>query len=131
MIIDTNIIISLARERHKKIDGLATAFMRRHTNEKKFVTQTIIGEFSCGASVNSKEILSKVMLPYTVLPLNHEVSWQYSQIYKKLAVQGKLIGVNDMWIAAAGLAYDVPVATGNLREFQRVEGLEVIPLEEA
>ena len=42
-----------------------------------------------------------------------------------LQANGLLIGANDLWIAAAGLAYGVPVVTRNAEHFVRVPGLRV------
>ena len=64
--------------------------------------------------------------PFEVLPITQDVTWQYGQIYQKLSSIGKIIGTNDLWIAATALAHSVPVATNNVREFSRVKGLEVI-----
>ena len=33
---------------------------------------------------------------------------------------------NDLWIAAAGLTYRMPVVSRNARHFERVPGLEVV-----
>ena len=37
-----------------------------------------------------------------------------------------MIGGHDLLIAATALEYDLPLLTGNLREFERVGGLEVV-----
>ena len=37
-----------------------------------------------------------------------------------------LIGANDLWIAATGLAYGCPVVTANQAHFERVPGLVVL-----
>ena len=56
-----------------------------------------------------------------------EISWQYGEMYRRLQVKGTLIGINDLWIAATALVYDMAVVTNNVAEFRRVEGLTVIP----
>lgn len=38
---------------------------------------------------------------------------------------GNLIGAHDLWIAATGLAYEMPVVTRNVEHFRSVPGLEV------
>jgi len=43
-----------------------------------------------------------------------------------LAAAGQLIGSNDLWIAAAGLADSMPIVTRNQDEFRRVPNLGVI-----
>jgi predicted nucleic acid-binding protein len=43
-----------------------------------------------------------------------------------LQANALLIGANDLWIAAAGLAHGLPVVTRNAQHYSRVPGLEVI-----
>lgn len=38
---------------------------------------------------------------------------------------GRLIGANDLWIAATALAHDMPLVTANHKDFVRVPGLDV------
>jgi tRNA(fMet)-specific endonuclease VapC len=70
--------------------------------------------------------LEKFILPFECLPIDAETSWHYGVQYRELAKRGELIGCNDLWIAAAALAHQLPLATSNLREFERVGGLEVV-----
>jgi tRNA(fMet)-specific endonuclease VapC len=56
-----------------------------------------------------------------------EVAWQYGEIYRQLQSSGKLIGTNDMWIAATALVHKMGVVTRNISEFQHVAGLIVVP----
>jgi predicted nucleic acid-binding protein len=37
-----------------------------------------------------------------------------------------LIGANDLWIAATGLAYRMPIVTRNVELYRRVPNLQVI-----
>ena len=55
-----------------------------------------------------------------------EVAWQYGEIYRDLATRGRLIGANDMWIAATALVHNLGVVTNNCGEFERVSGLSVV-----
>lgn len=54
-----------------------------------------------------------------------EVSWHYGRTYRHLKDNGRLIGANDLWIAATGLAYQMSVVTKDVDHFRRVPGLEV------
>ena len=49
----------------------------------------------------------------------------YGEIRATLEKQGRLIGNNDLWIAAHALSLNVTLATNNVREFRRVAGLSV------
>lgn len=59
------------------------------------------------------------------IPLSTEVGKYYGQIRSKLEKQGKLIGNNDLWIAAHALATDLILVTNNVKEFARVPKLKI------
>lgn len=50
----------------------------------------------------------------------------HAQVWAELARRGQLIGPHDLQIAAAALALDHDVATLNVTEFRRVNGLKVV-----
>jgi len=54
------------------------------------------------------------------------VDWRYGQLYRYLKGQGRMIGVNDLWIAATALVHSCPVVTANDEHFRRVPDLEVL-----
>ena len=64
--------------------------------------------------------------PFRILPHTREVSWEYGATYRYLQRQGMLIGANDLWIGAVGLAYRIPVVTRNPEHFRRIPQLAVI-----
>jgi len=60
-----------------------------------------------------------------VVPLEAPADQLYAKIRADLARRGKLIGPNDLFIAAHALALDLVLVTGNIGEFSRVPGLAV------
>lgn len=126
MIIDTNILIRLERETRRGKAGEATAFFESLKSTRLCITPTIAGEIACGASMSGREVWERFLKPYEVVPINTAATWHYGVQYRSLAKNGQLIGSNDLWIAATALAHQMPVATGNTMEFQRVNGLHVI-----
>lgn len=60
-----------------------------------------------------------------VLPIDMATARSHSQLWAELAHHGKMIGVHDSWLAATCLAHGFRMATHNLREFERVPGLDV------
>jgi predicted nucleic acid-binding protein len=66
-----------------------------------------------------------VLAAIPVLVVDLATARSHAQLWADLARQGKMIGVHDSWLAAACLAHGLRLATGNLREFPRVPGLEV------
>ncbi|MEO5712918.1 MAG: type II toxin-antitoxin system VapC family toxin, partial [Luteolibacter sp.] len=108
------------------ITGRADAFLATHPDESFFITFTVAGELACGQSANQRTDWERLCRPYPMLSWSPEVSWQYGEIYRSLATDGRLIGANDMWIAATARALNMPVVTNNKDEFERVPGLVVI-----
>ncbi len=126
MIIDTNILIQLERETRKGMSGAATGFFESLTETRICITPTIAGEIACGSSMSGREVWERFLLPFELLPINAETAWHYGVQYRDLARRGQLIGTNDLWIAATALAHELPLATGNAREFERIRELSVI-----
>jgi tRNA(fMet)-specific endonuclease VapC len=57
--------------------------------------------------------------------LEELASLSYSALRAELEAGGRVIGNNDLWIAAHAKAAKLVLVTNNEREFQRVSGLEV------
>jgi tRNA(fMet)-specific endonuclease VapC len=66
-----------------------------------------------------------VLAAIPVLGIDLATARSHAQLWADLAQQGKMIGVHDAWLAATCLAHGLRLATGNLREFGRVPGLDV------
>ena len=60
-----------------------------------------------------------------VVPVDLRVARLHAQIWSHLLDSGQVIGAHDMLIAATAVAHGYSVLTDNVREFQRVPGLEV------
>jgi len=63
-----------------------------------------------------------------VLPWTEAAARIYGPMRASLQQKGQLIGPNDLLIAAHALALGLPLLTGNVREFKRVPGLEVMAI---
>jgi tRNA(fMet)-specific endonuclease VapC len=61
---------------------------------------------------------------FPFLPVDLPTARMHARIRSELAAAGRLIGPHDLWLAAASLAHGLTLATGNLREFDRVAGLD-------
>lgn len=63
---------------------------------------------------------------FEILPMDRNSARHYATITGQLRKHNQLIGTNDLWIAAAALAHDIPLVTGNVTHFQRIPGLGVL-----
>ena len=60
-----------------------------------------------------------------VIELDEQTAVHYAQIRKQLALQGQMIGNNDLWLAAHARANNWVMVTNNEKEFLRVDELQV------
>lgn len=62
---------------------------------------------------------------FPLLPIDLATARAHAQVWAELAAAGRMIGPNDLWLAATGLAHGLTMVTANVREFTRVPGLRV------
>ena len=62
---------------------------------------------------------------FPLLPIALATARAHAQVWAELAAAGTMIGPNDLWLAATGLAHGLTMVTANVREFTRVPGLRV------
>jgi predicted nucleic acid-binding protein len=72
-----------------------------------------------------ERFISALLAELEILPVDLQVAREHARIWAELAERGEMIGPYDLLIAATALAYRVPLATLNDREFRKVKGLEV------
>ena len=63
------------------------------------------------------------LIPVADMTLN--AAEHYGEIQHTLQKQGKIIGNNDLWIAAHALALNITLVTNNTKEFKRIPKLNV------
>jgi tRNA(fMet)-specific endonuclease VapC len=63
--------------------------------------------------------------PLASLPFDDRCAETYAMIRMDLSAQGRLIGPNDLMIAAIARTHDATMVTRNVREFGRVAGLRL------
>ena len=124
--LDTDICIYISKSRPPEV---RTRFERLKPGQIMMSVITY-GELYYGANKSNQKAKALAELDTTVrrIPvedLTPKVSEAYGTIRAALEKQGRVIGNNDLWIAAHAMAMDVTLATNNDREFLRVTGLSV------
>ena len=108
LILETTFLIDLEREATRRAEGPAQRLLAGHPKHRLYITPTVAGELASGASMADRARWESFISPFHVLALDREVCWRYGNAFRYLQANGLLIGANDLWIAAAGLAHDVP-----------------------
>jgi tRNA(fMet)-specific endonuclease VapC len=124
--LDTDICIYISKQ---KPSGVKARFDRLKPGQTVMSVITY-GELYYGASKSSQKAkaltnLAGMVQDIPVEYLDSTTSEAYGKIRAELEAQGRVIGSNDLWIAAHAMALDVTLATNNDREFLRIAGLSV------
>jgi predicted nucleic acid-binding protein len=125
LIAETTFLIDLEREHNRGTPGPAVAFLEANDTSRLYLPFVVAGELAAGTSLQDRAKWETFLAPFFVLASTSDVSWEYGRAYRYLQENGRLIGGNDLWIAATGLAYRMPVVTRNAEHYRRVPGLEV------
>ena len=125
LILETSFLVDFERENSRGMPGPALAFLEAHEDDRLYVTFTVAGELAAGLSLSGRARWEEFLAPFHVLPFSADVSWEYGRAFRYLKDNGLLIGANDLWIAATGLAYRMPIVTRNVEHYRRVPDLQV------
>ena len=125
LILETTFLVDLERENRRGVPGPALTFLESNQEARLYLPFVVAGELAAGISMRERSKWEAFLAPLYLLASTPEVSWQYGRAYRHLRDDGRLIDANDLWIAATGLAYHMPVVTRNVEHFRRVPGLEV------
>jgi len=71
------------------------------------------------------QLLNRFFAPLSSLPFDDRCADEYGLIRADLNTQGKIIGPNDLLIAAIARANDTVLMTRNTKEFSRITGLRL------
>ena len=124
-LLDTNILSDLIRHPQGVIAARIAA-----VGEAAVATSIIVAsELYYGAERRGSERLTRqleaVLSLLPVLPLGNDADAHYGRLRTDLEKRGQPIGGNDMLIAAHALSLGAILITDNVREFERVRGLDI------
>lgn len=101
-----------------------------HDPSEICISSITMAELEYGIFNSSKPERNRISLMMflsgiTVLPFDAAAAYEYGDIRQKLKTQGTLIGGNDLLIAAHARALNLILVTHNIREFARIEKLNL------
>ena len=123
-LLDTNIVSDLVRNPQ----GRVTERIRK-VGETQVCTSIIVAaELRYGGikkgSPRLTAQLASILGALEILPLESPVDITYGELRAHLEQRGKLIGANDLLIAAQAVTLRLVLVTDNEREFSRIDGLD-------
>ena len=124
ILLGTNVCVRILRG-----DGEALAVFRRHRGNLA-IPFMVVGELYYGAerSKNPERArlgVDKFISLLSVFESTSAIMAKFGGIKADLAAKGTLVEDADILIAATALSLGCPLATGNIRHFERFDGLEL------
>ncbi len=83
-----------------------------------------------GIRAKRSALVEALLERFPLLSIDLATARAHAQIWADLTAAGKMIGPNDLWLAATCVAHGLSIVTANVREFTRVPGLIVEVWEE-
>lgn len=123
-LLDTNIVIYVIKRR-----PLAALESFNQNAGRMAISSITLAELMHGAEKSSKPpanltVIEDFCSRLDVLPYGAKAAQHYGSIRAALEVRGQTIGVNDLHIAAHARSEGLVLVSNNLREFERVDGLQ-------
>jgi tRNA(fMet)-specific endonuclease VapC len=124
-LLDTNIVSTLVRDPR----GRVTRHIA-HVGEEHVGTSIIVAaELRYGAAKKASPRLSiqleRILGALKVVPFEAPADEAYGELRARLERSGRVIGANDLLIAAQALALGCILVTDNEQEFLRVDSLQI------
>ena len=124
-LLDTNVVSDLVRNPR----GQTTDHIARVGEENVGTSIIVAAELRFGAAKKGSSRLSaqleRVLDTIDVAPFAAPADTVYGGLRARLERSGRIIGANDLLIAAQALALGSILVTDNEQEFSRVEGLQL------
>jgi predicted nucleic acid-binding protein len=127
-LVDTSVFVELERRRHS-----LSALNRFTGGEDVALASITASELLVGVHRSTSEpqrtrrlrFVNSVLHEVPVLPFDLATAEVHAKLLAELASRGRIIGPNDLIIAATALTHGYDVLTQNLRHFTLVHGLTV------
>lgn len=127
-VIDSSILIEFERGR---LD--LSGYIKRWGEDAFFVSVISMSELLHGVHrANNEHIrirrsafVEGVFERFPLLPITPDIARFQAQVWASLQAEGRMIGLHDSWLAATCLVYGFAIVTHNVREFERVSGLNM------
>ena len=122
--LDTNVLI--AHKRAKKAEKDRTLLYQLAAQGYRFAVSSItVYELLRGDNLDEDRYWKTMFANMEVLPFDTACAEQAAAIYKDLKQKGTLIEAEDLFIGATALHHRLTIATGNLKHFERINGLQL------
>jgi tRNA(fMet)-specific endonuclease VapC len=130
--LDTTCAVDLLREARKGEDGAATRFVSSFKSERITIGIFVHCELYLGAELSQwidkgKEELGRLWPRFRIAYPDQPFPEAYGALASVLRRSGQMIGIMDVLIATLALVEGAPLVTRNIRHFERIPNLKILP----
>lgn len=124
-LLDTNIVIYVIKRRPLSALQLFNEHAGRMAISSITLAELLHGTEKSNAPARSLAVVEDFCSRLEVLPYGAKAAQHYGSIRSALERSGQIIGVNDLHIAAHARSEGLTLVSNNIREFERVEALQL------
>ncbi|MDX9885987.1 type II toxin-antitoxin system tRNA(fMet)-specific endonuclease VapC [Thauera sp.] len=124
-LLDTNIVIYVIKRRPLSALALFNENAGHMAISSITLAELMHGAEKSNAPTRSLAAVEDFCSRLQVLPYGPKAAMHYGNIRAQLETRGQTIGVNDLHIAAHARSEGLTLVSNNLREFERVEALQL------
>ncbi|MBI5899122.1 MAG: type II toxin-antitoxin system VapC family toxin [Rhodocyclales bacterium] len=126
LLLDTNTCIEILRGRNAALLAMYAGQARADIALSAVVrSELLAGALLSAKPDENRRIAEAFCALFPCLPFDAQVADIHAEWHVRLRRAGKIIGANDLMIAATALAHKLTVVTHNADEFRRIDGLVV------
>lgn len=123
VLVDTSILIDFFRKSDKTNSRLLKLVREEFSYCISAITEF---EIYIGTTPNQTAYWEDFLFRTQILAFDKEIARTAVDISKALKKQSKSLGMADLFIAATAVHYKLPLATLNVKHFERVEELQLV-----
>ena len=124
--LDTNICIYIIKNKPQSVlDELKKCNVGEIILSSITVSELIYGAYKSQFVEKNLKAIEHFLIPFDVAEYDYKAALAYGKLRASLEKKGQPIGSLDMLIAAHALSLDMTLVTNNIKEFKRIEGLNL------
>ena len=124
-LLDTNIVIYVIKSKPLSALHLFNEHAGHMAISSITLAELLHGAEKSNAPARSLSVVEDFCTRLEVLPYGPKAAQHYGSIRSALEKRGETIDINDLHIAAHARSEGLTLASNNLREFERVEALQL------
>jgi tRNA(fMet)-specific endonuclease VapC len=129
-LLDTNICIYIIKKSPEKVIKKLESIPNDEGKNEIYLSSVTVSDLFYGVEKSSQleknfEALKGFLTPFQIINFDHESAEVFGRVRSDLERKGTVIGPYDLQIASIAIAHDLVLVTNNIKEFKRVDGLNL------